>query len=72
MDEVVDILDISMNYGNPDYHLPNIERNNLVVQERFRIAYYRLPYEKIPRLRIRHLTMISTTKLNLFTDKGGI
>ena len=49
MDEVAYILDIYMNYANPNNHAPNIERNNQVVRERFRIAYYRLIYNKIPK-----------------------
>ena len=61
MDEVADNLDISMNYGNPDDHVRNIERNNQVVQEIFRIAYYRLHFKKIPRLMVRYLAMIATT-----------
>ena len=43
-----------------------------MVHEQFRIAYYKLPYKKIPRLMIRHLAMIDTTKLNIFPDKGII
>ena len=38
MDAVADNLDISMNYTNPADHIPDIEWNNLVVQERFIIA----------------------------------
>ena len=72
MDKVSDNLDISMNNENPDDHITNIERINWVVQERSRMAYYMLPYKKIPRLMICHLEIIVTTKLNLFTDKGGI
>ena len=71
MDEVSDILDISINYANPYDQVPDIERNNWVVQERLIIAYYRISYLK-KMLMIRHLVMISTTKLNLFPDKGVI
>ena len=71
MDEVADNLDIYVNYANPDNHVPGIDWNNLVIQERFRIACYRLPYNKIPRLMIRHLLIIVTTKLNIFPAKGG-
>ena len=72
IDEIADNFDISMNYANPDYHIPYIERNKRVVQERFRIDYYRLSYNIIKMLMIRHLLMISTTKLNIFAAKGGI
>ena len=72
IDEIADNFDISMNYANPDDHIPYIERNKRVVQERFRIDYYRLSYNIIKMLMIRHLLMISTTKLNIFAAKGGI
>ena len=38
MDEVANNLDIYTNYANPDDHVPYIERNNSLVQERFIIA----------------------------------
>ena len=61
MDKVADNLYISMNYLNPDGHVPDIGRNNWVVQESFRIAYYRIHYKKITGLIIRHLAIISAT-----------
>ena len=71
MDEVEDNLDIYMKYANHDDHVPSIEQNNRVVRERFIIAYHSTPYKKISKLMIKHLAMIFTTQLNLFTDKGG-
>jgi len=41
MDPVADDMDIEMNYANPDEHVPDIERSNRVLKERFRIGYYR-------------------------------
>ena len=61
-----------MRYKNTDDHVPDIDRNNRVVQGRFRIAYYSLPHKKIQRFIILHLTMLATTKLNIFSSKGGI
>ena len=72
MDPVVDNMDIEMNYSAPDMHVPDIERNNRVIKERFRIAYYRLPYKKIPRIMIRYLAMVCARQLNLFPAKHGI
>ena len=48
MDPVADDSDIQMNYANPDAHVPDVERNNRVIKERARIAYYLLPFKKIP------------------------
>ena len=70
MDKLADSLDIPTNYANPDDHVTDIEGNNQVVEEIFRISYYSLPYKKIPRLIIRQLAMISTTKLDIFSAKG--
>ena len=42
VDEVADILDISMKYANPDDHVPKIDKNKQFVKDIFRIAYYRL------------------------------
>ena len=42
MDPVADELDIQMNYANPDAHVPDIERNNSIIKERFHNAYYRM------------------------------
>ena len=72
MDPVVDNMDIEMNYSAPDMHVPDIEQNNRVIKERFRIAYYRLPYKKIPRIMIRYLAMVCARQLNLFPAKHGI
>ena len=45
VDEVADILDISMKYANPDDHVPKIDKNKQFVKDIFRIAYYRLTYK---------------------------
>ena len=72
MDKLADSLDIPTNYANPDDHVTDIEGNNQVVEEIFRISYYSLPYKKIPRLMIWYHAMIETTKLNLFLANFGI
>ena len=72
MDPVADEMDAEMIYSAPDQHVPDIERNNRVLKERFRIAYYRLPYTKIPRIMIRYLAMICARQLNLFSAKHGV
>ena len=72
MDKLADSLDIPTNYANPDDHVTDIEGNNQVVEEIFRISCYSLPYKKITRLMIWYLAMIDTTKWNIFLAKGGI
>ena len=70
MDQVRDDLDVVMNYTNASDHVPEAERNNRTIKERIRAAYHRLPYKAIPRVMIRHLAMVCTTKLNFFSRKG--
>ena len=72
MDLVSDELGVEMNYANPDEHVPEIERSIRVIKERFRTAYYRLPYKTIPKTMIRHLAMKVTSDLNLFPTKNGV
>lgn len=72
MDPMADDMNITMSYSAPDMHMPDIERNNCVVKERFRIAYYRLPYKKIPRIMIQYFAMVCVRQLNLFPAKNGI
>ena len=72
MSKVQDDLDIVMNYTNASDHVPEAERNNRTIKERFRAEYHRLPYKAIPRIMIRTLAMECTRKLNLFPVKGGV
>ena len=61
-----------MNDVNTDNHAHEIESNNRVIKERFRIVYYRFPYKEIPRINIRHLEMNVIQNLNLFPAKKGV
>ena len=43
-----DEWDVDVNFSNPGEHVPDIERGNCTLEERFRVQYYRLPYEALP------------------------
>lgn len=45
MDEIMGKLNIDVNYEKPIDHVPEAERNNRVIKERFSISYHRLPYK---------------------------
>ena len=72
MDEGSDDMGIEKNDANPDNHFHEAERNNIVIKERFRIAYYRFPYKKTPQIMIRHLAMNLRLNYNFFPAKGGV
>ena len=72
MEQVSDDLNIVMNYATTDEHVPEAERNNRTLQECVRATYHNLPYKSMPKIMIRHLTMIAAEQLNMFPAKGGI
>ena len=55
MDKVKDELNVKMNYTNAGDHVPEAERNNRTIKERFRTALHRTPYKRIPKLMIKEL-----------------
>jgi hypothetical protein len=67
-----DDFGISMNYANPQEHVPEAERNNRVIKERFRSAFHRLPFTTMPKIMVKILAMECGKKLNFFPPKGGI
>ena len=72
MNELQDNYNITMNYSNPQEHVPEAERNNRVIKERFRAAFHRLPFKKLPKIMVKILTMECAKKLNFFPPQGGI
>jgi hypothetical protein len=70
--EVEEEFQVKFNFANPQEHVPEAERNNRVIKERFRSAYHRLPYKALPKIMVKMLVMESAKKLNFFPPKGGI
>ena len=64
MSELVDIWDVEINFSMPGDHVPDIERMNPVLQERFRVALYWLPFKIIPKVMIIRLTIRITRTAN--------
>ena len=67
-----DEWDIDINFSNPGEHVPDIERGNRTLEERFRVQYYRLPFEALPRVMVRYLSLRITKTRSLFPKKEGI
>ena len=61
-----------MNFSLPGAHVPDIERENRVLQERFRVALYRLPFKSIPREMINFFALWVTRHGNYFPAQTGI
>ena len=61
-----------VNHCGSDEHVPEAERNNRVIQERFRIQYNRWPFKVAPRIMIRHLARRVCHDINIFPNKRGI
>jgi hypothetical protein len=72
MNEVRDTHEIEMNYTSRGEHVPEAKRNNRTIGERIRTTYHNLPYNAIPKVMLKYLSMVSTHQLNLFPAKGGV
>jgi Zn ribbon nucleic-acid-binding protein len=72
MDKVADNLDVSMNYTNAQDHVPEAERNNIMIKECVRAGFHHLPYKKVPRTMLKYLAITQINHLNIFPAKGGI
>eukprot|EP00978_Attheya_sp_CCMP212_P028786 scaffold100331_cov51-Attheya_sp.AAC.8 len=52
---------ITMNYANPQEHVPEVERNVCVIKERVRATYHRLPYtQHLLKILVKYLVSKST------------
>ena len=71
-EKVRDRWDIDFNFALPDEHLPDIERMNRLLQERFWVNLYCLPFKIIPCVVIRALVMRCVRHRGFFVPKGGI
>ena len=72
MNEIKDDLGVDINPASQGEHVPEAERNNRAIKERIRSTYHNLPYNKLPKIMLKHLAMTSANQLNLFPAKGGI
>ena len=71
-EKVIDELEISLNFANPNQHVPDIKCASRLLEERFRVHYYRMPFEVIPAAMVEHLTMSITDHITWFPAKGGV
>ena len=52
-----DEWDVDVNFSNPGDHVPDIERGNQTLEERFWVQYYRLPFEALPWVMVTYLLL---------------
>ena len=64
--------EFDFNFSLPQEDVPDIEHENRVLQERFRVGLYRLPFKILPKLMIRYLALRVTSNRNYFPKKTGI
>ena len=72
MDPIRDVLELDINYANPQDHVPEAERNNRTIKERIRASYHRLPYHTLTKAMVKVLVSESAKKLNFFPARHGI
>ena len=59
-----------MNYANPQEHVPEAERNNRVIKERFCAAFHRLPFKKMPKIMVKYEQWKVQRNKTSFHQKG--
>ena len=72
MYKVKDDLGFTINYSNPGDHVPDIERINIPVKERYSAQYHRLPFHNIPKVMIVYLDFEVVRKLIIFSQRRFI
>ena len=72
MEPLVQEFQLTMNFANPQEHVPEAERNNCVIKERVRAKYHQFPYNHLPRLMVKILVTESAKKLNFFPAKNRV
>ena len=63
---------VDLIFSLPQEHVPDIEHENRVLQERFRVVLYRLPFRKLPKAMIRYIALRVTRNRSYFPKKMGI
>ena len=59
-------------YWRTAEHVPEAESNNLVIHERTRETFHRLPCQFLHEAALIVLVIVSTKCLNYFPPKGGV
>jgi hypothetical protein len=72
IEHLSDIYDVTMNFANPQEHVPEAERNNRVIKERIRATYHRLPYRRLTRTLVKILVSESAKILNFLPARHGV
>ena len=72
LEELTADWSVEFNFAHPGEHVPDIERENRTLQDRFRVNLYRLPFMIIPRTMIRYLALWITKNGSLFPRKSGL
>ena len=70
--QLKDDYKINVNCASAQEHVPEAERNNRTLKERFRSIFHYLPFKNIPKLMIKFLAMEVARKLNMFPPRGGV
>jgi len=69
IDDLSNVYDVTMNFANPQEHVPEAERNNRVIKERVRATYHRLPYRHLTKTLVKTLVSESAKKINFLPAK---
>jgi hypothetical protein len=72
LEPIQDNLDVNIELANVGNHVPQAERNNRFLGERFRACYHNLPFKAIPWTMIKYMCLNQMHNTNGFPAKIGI
>jgi hypothetical protein len=72
LEPIQDNLDVDIELANVGNHVPQAEKNNRFLGERFRACYHNLPFKAIPWTMIKFMCLNQTHNTNIFPAKNGI
>ena len=67
-----DMFHVKVNLCNPDEHVEDVKRFNRSIKEKFRVAFYYLPFKAITQIMVDNLAMECGYSSNLVPAKGGV
>ena len=72
MDILKDDMNITLECVSRGEHVPDVERNNRTIKERYRAHYHILPFKSIPNIMVRYHSNMLMRQLNYFPVEGVI
>ena len=72
MQELESTYEVKMNYASAQEHVPQVERSILVIKEKFRASFHRLPFTRLTAIMIKFWLLKALKRLKDIPAENGI